>query len=121
VEEWRVFVEECSSDIIGSTIRTSACLSQFVLKDYPVLKQEMDKLTESMITTTADKLREELDNLIAREQDPFTTQDVLLEVVNSIRFRTFDAVLRQILDSTDVKQLKDKYSIEEEIRKRLGM
>ncbi len=120
VEEWRVFVEECSSDIIGSTIRASAGLSQQILKDYPILRDEIDRLTESMIMSTADNLREELDNLIAREQDPFTTQDVLLEVVNSIRFRTFDAVLRQILDSTDVKILKDKYMIEEEVKKRLG-
>lgn len=121
VEEWRQHVDECSSDIIASAIKVATSLSQILFAEFPLLQEKIDQLTVQMIDQTADKLRDSLENLIAREQDPFTTQEVLLEVVNSIRFRTFDTILRQIMDSTDVKAMGDnKYLMEEDVKKRLG-
>ena len=66
-------------------------------------------------------MAQKLESLISREQDPFTTQDVLLEVVNGIRFRTFENILRQSLDSIDVKKAgEDKEVVREEVRNKLG-
>ena len=46
-----------------------------------------------MVDTHAPDISDKLEALLAREQDPFTAQDILLEVVNGIRFRAFDKVL----------------------------
>ena len=51
-----------------------------------------------MVDTHAPDISDKLEALLAREQDPFTAQDILLEVVNGIRFRAFDKALMEILD-----------------------
>lgn len=120
VEEWRVFVEECANAVVSCTLKVAASLSQLVMRDLPRLREKMDSLAETAVTSAADALSAHLDALLSREQDPFTTQDVLLEVVNSIRFRTFDAALRQVLECPELRLVADKRSLEEEVKKRLG-
>jgi hypothetical protein len=74
---------------------------------------------------------------IYREQDPFTAQDILLDVINNIRFTAFDKNLKDILDTINnpgpVKIMDknpdlDKNSnitntrvMKEEVRKKLGI
>lgn len=121
IEEWRYSVDECASNVISTASTVISNLSNYLLKEYPILNQHISSVTRNLIDNIGLQLRDSLEQLIIVEQEPFTTQEVLLEVVNSIRFRTFDTVLRQIIDSIDSKSLQDnKYLIEEEIKKKLG-
>ena len=121
IEEWRPIVDQCKSEVIANTVSVSNAICSTVMKEFPELCQSIQNMTAVLIECTHDQVALKLDALIAREQDPFTTQDVLLEVVNGIRFRTFENILRQSLDSVDVKACgDDKDAFREEIRKKLG-
>ncbi len=122
VEEWRPIVDGCKAEVVQNTSMVTTLLAQYLMKEFPELRQTIQRIAYGIIETATDDISSKLEALIAREQDPFTTQDVLLEVVNGIRFRTFENVLRQILDTTDLKLIGDhENNIREEIRKRLGL
>lgn len=122
VESWRSSIESCAAEVVQSTSSIALGVSFRIFEAYPLLKTYIDQLTSDLVESLNIKLREDLDTLIIREQDPFTTQEQLLEVVNSIRFRNFDNALRQILDSVDsqVVNQQNKYALEEDVRLRLG-
>jgi Dynamin GTPase effector domain len=76
---------------------------------------------------------EKIESLIIREQDPFTAQDILLEVLNGIRFRAFDKILLDILDTAasrpppssgaknnQVSSSELSAGLREEVRRKLG-
>ena len=44
-------------------------------------------------------MSDKLEALLLREQDPFTAQDVLLNVVNKIRFQAFEKALQEFLET----------------------
>jgi GTPase SAR1 family protein len=121
IEEWRLSMDECASNTISSSINTIQNISNVLFRDYPYLNEQINLLNRSLMENISIQLKDSLENLIMVEQEPFTTQEVLLEVVNSIRFRTFDTVLRQIIDGIDVKEMSEnRYLIEEDMRKKLG-
>lgn len=136
VEEWRPLIEECRSEIMHYTLGVSNQISRHIIAEFPELSTAVQSIADQLIESTARDVAEKLDALVTREQDPFTTQDVLLEVVNSIRFRTFENVLRQVLDTTDLKavggavatpssssngnQKVDPFALREDLKNRLG-
>eukprot|EP01038_Epipyxis_sp_PR26KG_P012114 gene12114-16219_t len=121
VEEWRTIVEDCRSEVIQKTHEISSLISERIIQEFPELRNAIQKITTGLIESVADDITEKIEVLLTREQNPFTTQDVLLEVVNGIRFRTFENALRQILDTTDIKTLGDNSAVlREDVRRRLG-
>lgn len=121
IEDWRFPVEECNSKVFFSTTEVCQLLAGHALGAYPALKDAIATMSVNIAEETHDRMRDHVVAMLAKEQEPFTSQDVLLEVVNSIRFRSFDAVLRQVLDTTDVQAMGgNKYVIEEDIKRRLG-
>ncbi|RYH24927.1 hypothetical protein EON65_16210 [archaeon] len=121
VEEWRGLLDECGSGVYVSICDVVRHIVQHFFFPYPALQDKLLSIIQTVLDEVYDSLRDKIAHLLMKEQDPFTSQDVLLEVVNSIRFRSFDTVLRQVIDSTDVKTLgEDKYAIEEDIKGRLG-
>lgn len=121
VEDWKSAAEECNSRIYFSTNDVSKLLVDHVLAPYPALRGAIGGIAAGIAERVHEKMRDRVTFALAKEQEPFTSQDVLLEVVNSIRFRAFDTVLRQVLDTTDPKALgENKYTIEEDIKRRLG-
>lgn len=121
VEAWRPLVELCKAEVVQNTSRVASLLSHHLMREFPELMSAIQSITSKIIEETADEVTTKIEALVLREQDPFTTQDVLLEVVNGIRFRTFENVLRQVVDTTDVKSMGDNLNaMREDIRKRLG-
>jgi interferon-induced GTP-binding protein Mx1 len=121
IEEWRYSVDECASNVISSASHVIANLSNVIFKEYPALNSSIATIIHGLVDTTGCQLRESLENLIVVEQEPFTTQEVLLEVVNSIRFRTFDTILRQMIDSINIEEMQEnRYLVEDELKKKLG-
>jgi hypothetical protein len=70
-----------------------------VIAEFPELASAVRGIADGIINNTSADVALQLDALVQREQDPFTAQDCLLEVVNDIRFRTFENVLRQVKDT----------------------
>lgn len=121
VEEWRPIIEECRSHVVENTVRAATSLCSEIIGKYPLLCHEIQKITTELMLESASAIEKKLEEMLEAEETPFTTQEVLLEVVNTIRFRTFDNALRQILDTTNIQSLgKDMNSIREDVERRLG-
>ena len=120
VEQWRVLVEDCRADAIRSAQEVSAVISSHVLEGHPDLLRSIQELTSSLLESASHELNAQLDVLLLREQDPFTHQQALVEVVNGVRCKSFESVLRKVLDSTDVSTAGDLISLREDFRASLG-
>ena len=120
VEQWRALVEDCRADAIRSAQEVSALISSHVLEGHPDLLRSIQELTSSLLESASHELNAQLDVLLLREQDPFTHQQALVEVVNGVRCKSFEAVLRKVLDSTDVSTAGDMVSLREDFRSSLG-
>lgn len=121
VEDWREAMEELLYDTRSVLTQSSRKLASLYFSHYPGLQSSINQIVEDLLGPFYEESREALNAVLSKELDPFTSQDVLLEVVNSIRFLSFDSVLRQVVDSIDPKKLEEnRYQIEEEVKKRLG-
>lgn len=121
IEDWRSAMEEILFDTRTVIHQSAQKLAQVNCEHYPALQASIFKIVQDIGSQIYDSCREELDAILAKELEPFTSQDVLLEVVNSIRFRAFDSVLKQVIDSVDPKMHEgNRYQIEEEVKTKLG-
>lgn len=121
VEELRPMIEDCRSEVVRDTLYVSSLISSKVIEDFPELCAAVKDITDTLIEATGSAVSAKLDSIVLREQDPFTTQDVLLEVVNGIRFRTFENVLRQIIDTTNTAATgSNENALKEDLKNRIG-
>lgn len=121
IEEWRASMEEVLFDTRTVIHQSAQKLAQVYCQNYPALQEALFKIVQDLAGPVYEECRDDSDKILAKELEPFTSQDVLLEVVNSIRFRAFDNVLKQVVDSIDPKAFDgNRYQIEEEIKKKLG-
>ena len=120
VEQWRVLVEDCRADAINSAQEVSVLIASHVLEGYPDLLRSIQELTSSLLESASQELNSQLDVLLFREQDPFTHQQALVEVVNGVRCKSFESILRKVLDSTDVSTAGDIVTLREDFRSSLG-
>lgn len=121
IEEWRTSIEEILFDTRTVIHQAAQKLAQVSCQHYPALQTAIFKVVQDIASPIYDECREEGEKILAKELEPFTSQDVLLEVVNSIRFRAFDSVLAQVIDSIEPKKLGgNRYQIEEDMKKKLG-
>jgi hypothetical protein len=51
------------------------------------------------------ELGEKLEALLQREHDPFTAQDVLLNVINKIRMLQFEEALKLYMDQVNIASM----------------
>jgi hypothetical protein len=56
-------------------------------------------LVTTILEEAGDRVQRKLDDVFAKESDPYTTNESMLELVNQIRMKNFDIALRSVLDS----------------------
>lgn len=102
--------------------KVSALISSSALEGHPELLQAIQELTFSLLESAAQEMAVQLERLLGWEQqDPFTHQQALQEAVNGVRCGGFDAVLRKVLESMDVRAAGgDPNSLREEFKTSLG-
>mmetsp|Transcript_191 Transcript_191/g.306 ORF Transcript_191/g.306 Transcript_191/m.306 type:complete len:668 (-) Transcript_191:94-2097(-) len=118
VEGWRGVVDDCRVEVIRCARDVSSRISASLMSGYPELHSLILKITSSLLESTSDHLDSQLEALLQREQDPFTSQEVLLQLVNNIRCSSFDSVLRSVLD--EVGDKGDMLAVREMVKIRLG-
>jgi len=88
------------------------------MSGFPELLNHIQQITSSLLESTSDHLESQLDALLEREQDPFTSQEVLQQLVDNIRCSSFEKVLKAVLD--EVGDKGDALTAREMVKNRLG-
>ena len=101
VDEWRPIVDEAKSEIVQHTLRVSSAISAHFMREFPTLQESVLAMTRELVAAVEEEVGEKLEALISKEQDNFTAQDVLLDAVNALRFKSFESMLIKSLDSID--------------------
>ncbi len=99
IEEWRPFVDDCRAQYVATTIRVSDELLEALAPTFPSLVSEIRQLVTTILEEAGDRVQRKLDDVFAKESDPYTTNESMLELVNQIRMKNFDIALRSVLDS----------------------
>ncbi|CAM9096946.1 unnamed protein product, partial [Laminaria digitata] len=118
VERFRPVIETCRNLCCNSLLNIAVSLIIEVAPQYPRLQQAFQRIIETTVSTMAEELQPELDQLFDKEKNPFTENQDLVEAINQVRFERFDRVLHQVLveagdgppnggDASDVKPLKE--------------
>jgi len=101
VERWRPFADECRARVCEGALSASAAIINALAPQYPGFATALRDITAELIEQQGEALTHKLDDMFAKEQDPFTANEALVEVVNGIRFRTFDTALQGTLDEAE--------------------
>lgn len=79
---------------VKATAGDVACkLSEVLLGQYSGLMQALKMATESILDTITEESTKRVDDLLAREKDPFTLNDFLAQWVNKIKFDRFSSAV----------------------------
>ncbi|KAH8074766.1 hypothetical protein JL721_2339 [Aureococcus anophagefferens] len=98
IEEWRPYVEECRQAYVAAAAKVSDALLYALAPTYPMLVSEL-RQRASDITDAGRRRPQKLDVVFAKESDPYTTNESMLELINQIRLKNFDVALQSVLNS----------------------
>jgi len=99
IEEWRPYVEECRQAYVAAAAKVSDALLYALAPTYPMLVSELRQRASDITDARGDDVRQKLDVVFAKESDPYTTNESMLELINQIRLKNFDVALQSVLNS----------------------
>jgi interferon-induced GTP-binding protein Mx1 len=97
VETWKPAVEACWTSTANAALSVSSLLIDTLALQFPKLCLTVRDVVSGLIEDLADEVSERIDDLFAKESDPFTANESMLEVINTIRYRNFDMALEEAL------------------------
>lgn len=99
IEQWRPWVEHCRQQYIAAARSVSDSLAQALAPNYPALAVEIRTRAHQVMDKFGDEVQEKLDEVFAKESDPYTTNESMLELINQIRLKNFDIALQSVLST----------------------
>lgn len=99
IEQWRPWVEHCRQQYIAAARSVSDSLAQALAPNYPALAVEIRTCAHQVMDKFGDEVQEKLDEVFAKESDPYTTNESMLELINQIRLKNFDVALQSVLST----------------------
>ena len=99
IEEWRPYVEECRQAYVAAAAKVSDALLYALAPTYPMLVSELRSRASDIMDAQGDDVQQKLDVVFAKESDPYTTNESMLELINQIRLKNFDVALQSVLNS----------------------
>lgn len=99
IERWRPWVETCRQQYVAAARSVSDALAQALAPNYPALSVELRTRAHRLIDKFGDIVQERLDDVFAKESDPYTTNESMLELINKIRLKNFDVALQAVLST----------------------
>ncbi len=103
VELWRPAVEETRTSITNLTLEMTSLLIDSLAVQYPKLCSSVREVLSRLLEELSEDVSIRMDDLLAKESDPFTTNDAMLDVMNTIRFTQFDTAIDEALKSAGDK------------------
>ncbi|CAM9238790.1 unnamed protein product, partial [Heterosigma akashiwo] len=95
VQTWRPAVERCCLRTFEAAHTVSALLAEALVPQFPNLCHALTRLAEEAIGELQQDVLEEVDHLFAKESEPFTTNESMLDLINKLRFQKFDSALAE--------------------------
>jgi interferon-induced GTP-binding protein Mx len=103
VESWQPAVERCRAEVVQSARSVSAQILGRLVPGFPGLYATVTEMATKVINEYADELSEKLDEIFIKESDPFITNENMMELIDTLRFRNFDRALEQMMSTVDDK------------------
>ncbi|KAJ1460259.1 P-loop containing nucleoside triphosphate hydrolase protein [Pelagophyceae sp. CCMP2097] len=97
IEEWRPHVDGCRMRYIAAARQVSEALVYRLAPNYPALAAELRVKSHCLMDDFGDKVQTKLDDVFAKESDPYTTNESMLELINAIRNRNFDVAMQAVV------------------------
>mmetsp|Transcript_7140 Transcript_7140/g.22532 ORF Transcript_7140/g.22532 Transcript_7140/m.22532 type:complete len:735 (+) Transcript_7140:293-2497(+) len=125
IEEWRPYVEDCRKEYVEASQAVADHLLQHLAPTYPGLVSEVRQRCTALLDERGDGVKQKLDDVFAKESDPYTTNESMLELINQIRMKNFDVALQSVLNSVPPGSLvsgdKDKQAAAKaHVKRQLG-
>eukprot|EP00903_Cladosiphon_okamuranus_P010659 g10077.t1 len=98
VETWRPAVESCRSQAANAALTVASLLVETLALQFPRLCSAVRDALASLVEQLAEEVSVRIDEIFQKESDPFTTNEGMLEVINTIRFRHFDKAVEDAMD-----------------------
>eukprot|EP00752_Nemacystus_decipiens_P002787 g2603.t1 len=98
VETWRPAVESCRSQAANAALTVASLLVETLAVQFPRLCSAVRDALASLVEQLAEEVSVRIDEIFQKESDPFTTNEGMLEVINTIRFRHFDKAVEDAMD-----------------------
>ncbi|CAM9711133.1 unnamed protein product, partial [Choristocarpus tenellus] len=101
VESWRPAVESCRTQAslsANAALTVASLLVETLAVQFPRLCAAVRDALASLVEQLAEEVSNRIDDIFQKESDPFTTNEGMLEVINTIRFRHFDKAVQDALD-----------------------
>ncbi|CAM9560457.1 unnamed protein product, partial [Phaeothamnion confervicola] len=100
VETWRPAVEMCRSAAANAMLTVASLLIEtLAVQQYPRLCAAVRDVVSSLVEELAEDAAVRIDEVFQKEADPFTTNEGMLEVINTIRFRHFEKAVEDAMDA----------------------
>eukprot|EP00633_Aureoumbra_lagunensis_P004582 CAMPEP_0197307348 /NCGR_PEP_ID=MMETSP0891-20130614/4966_1 /TAXON_ID=44058 ORGANISM="Aureoumbra lagunensis, Strain CCMP1510" /NCGR_SAMPLE_ID=MMETSP0891 /ASSEMBLY_ACC=CAM_ASM_000534 /LENGTH=884 /DNA_ID=CAMNT_0042790601 /DNA_START=38 /DNA_END=2692 /DNA_ORIENTATION=- len=99
IEQWRPWVEDCRQHYVAAARAVSDNLAQALAPTYPALAVEIRQRAHGIMDRYGDVVAEKLDDVFAKESDPYTTNESMLELINRIRQKNFELALKAVISS----------------------
>ncbi len=103
VELWRPAVETSRTSITNATLEVTSLLIDTLAVQYPKLCSSVREVLSRVLEELSEDVSLRMDDLLAKESDPFTTNDAMLDVMNAIRFTQFDTAIDEAMKSAGDK------------------
>ncbi|CAM9694976.1 unnamed protein product, partial [Sphacelaria rigidula] len=98
VETWRQPVESCRTQAANAALTVASLLVETLAIQFPRLCSAVRDALAGLVEQLAEEVSVRIDEIFQKESDPFTTNEGMLEVINTIRFRHFDKAVEDAMD-----------------------
>jgi interferon-induced GTP-binding protein Mx1 len=103
VEGWHPAVERCRAQVVQSARSVSAQVLGRLVPGFPGLYATVTEMATKVINDYADELHDKLDDIVLKESNPFITNENMMDLIDTLRFRNFDRALEQMMTTIDDK------------------
>mmetsp|Transcript_26171 Transcript_26171/g.30995 ORF Transcript_26171/g.30995 Transcript_26171/m.30995 type:complete len:678 (+) Transcript_26171:20-2053(+) len=103
VKGWQPAVERCRAQVVQSARSVSAQVLGRLVPGFPGLYATVTEMATKVINEYGDELHDKLDVILMKESNPFITNENMMELIDTLRFRNFDRALEEMMSTVDDK------------------
>lgn len=99
VDLWESPVSELVQEVREVAMQGAVGIANLVLAPYPQMQDAVKQVLSTVLDEAIQKTNIHLDELLAREKDPFTLNEFLQQWVNKLRYDRFSKAIDQSFDA----------------------
>ncbi|CAB1117299.1 unnamed protein product [Ectocarpus sp. CCAP 1310/34] len=99
VEAWRDPARVAATEVRSLSLEVATKLLDVLVVQYPALREAVRSVAGVVMETAYESALEEVDDLLAKEKDPFTINDFLEQHINKLRYDRFEQAVQQSFEA----------------------